>query len=82
MWSYLRNQQSKQTNLLYLEFLSTYALFLVTLLMHTSFDLCRKLLKKNLEHESMLYNSTKLSANWISKEFQIQIISFSKNIKL
>ena len=27
MWSYLRNQRSRQTNLVYLQFLSNYALF-------------------------------------------------------
>ena len=27
MWSYLRNQRSKQTNLVYLQFLSNYVLF-------------------------------------------------------
>ena len=37
--------------------------------------------KKNLEHESILYNSTKLSIDWTSREFQNQEIVFSRKIK-
>ena len=53
-WSYLRSQLSKQTNLVDLQLLSNYALF--------SKNWGRKLLKKNLEYESILYNSTEESA--------------------
>ena len=48
MFSYLRNQRSKQI-------LSNYALF--------SKNWCRKLLKKKLEYENILYNSTELAVD-------------------
>ena len=73
MWSYLRNQRSKQTNLVYLHVISSYAFF--------SKNWCRKLLKKNFEYESILYNSTELSLDWTSRELQNQTILFSKKIK-
>ena len=38
-------------------------------------------LKKNLEYESILYNSTELSVDWTSREFQNQTILFSRKIK-
>ena len=44
----------------------------------------RKLLKKNLEYESILYNSTELSVDLTSREFQNQTILFmlfSRKIK-
>ena len=72
MFSYLRSQQSKQKNLADLQFLLNYALF--------SKNWLRKLLKKPLENESILYNSTELLVAWISKEFQIQTILFSRKI--
>ena len=53
MFSYLRNQRSKQTNLADLQFLLSYARF--------SKNGSRKLLKKIIEYESILYNSTELS---------------------
>ena len=73
MWSYLRKQRLKQTNLGYLQFLSNYALF--------SKNWCIKLLKRILEYENILYNSTELTAGWIYGEFQNQTISFSRKIK-
>ena len=66
MWSYLRNERLKQTYPVYLQFISNYA--------HFSKDWCRKLLKNNLEYESILNNSTELSIDWTSREFQIQTI--------
>ena len=73
MWSYLRNQRLKQANLVYLQFLSNYALL--------SKYWCRKLLEKNLEYESILHNSNELSFGWTSREFQNQTILFSRKIK-
>ena len=67
-WSYLRSQLSKQTNLVDLQLLSNYALF--------SKNWGRKLLKKNLEYESILYNSTELPVDWKSGEFQNETILF------
>ena len=71
MWSYLRNQRSKQTNLVYLQFL-----------MHsfpkTGAEGCQE---KNLEYGRILYNSTELSVDWTSTEFQNQTILFSAKIK-
>ena len=55
-----------------------------------SFELCKnsfpktgakRCLKKNLEYESILYNSTELSVDWTSREFQNQTILFSRKIK-
>ena len=60
MWLCLRNQRSKQSNLVDLQFLLNYALF--------SKNWCRKLLKK--EYESMLYNSIERLVDWTSSEFQ------------
>ena len=37
--------------------------------------------KKNLEYESIFYNSTELSVDWTSREFQIHTILFSRKIK-
>ena len=73
MFSYLLNQRSKQTNLANLQFLLNYALF--------SKNLRRKLLKKNLEYDSILYDSTELSVDWASREFQNQTILFSRKGK-
>ena len=73
MWSYRRSQLSKQRNLVDLQFLLNYALF--------SKNWFRKLLKKNLEYESILHNSTELSVNWASTESQNQNILFSRKIK-
>ena len=41
----------------------------------------KKLLKKNLEYESILYNSTELLVDWTSREFLNQTILFSRKIK-
>ena len=41
---------------------------------------CKKLLKRNLEYESILYNSIELSVGWTSTDFQNQTILFSANI--
>ena len=60
MWSCLRNQRSKETSLVDLQFLSNYELF--------SKNWCRKLLKK--EYESMLYNFIERLVDWTSREFQ------------
>ena len=49
MWLDLRNQPSKQTNLVDLQFLSNDALW------------CRILFKRNLIYESIFYNSTELT---------------------
>ena len=46
MSSYLSNQRPKQTNLVYLPFLSKYGLF--------SKNWCRELLKKNHEYKSII----------------------------
>ena len=72
MCSYLRNQQSKQTNLAYLQFLSNYVLF--------SKNWCKKLLKKHLEYKSILYTSTEISVGWTPREFQNETASFSRKI--
>ena len=73
MFWYLRNQRSKQTNLADSQFLLNYALF--------SKNWCRKLLKKNLKYKRILYNSTELSVDWTSREFQNQSIVFSRKNK-
>ena len=39
------------------------------------------MLKKNLEYESILYNSTELLVDWTSREFLNQTILFSRKIK-
>ena len=71
MWSYLHNQQSK--HLVYLQFLTSYAFF--------SKNWCRKLFRKNLEYENILYNSTELPVDWTCTESQIQTILLPRNIK-
>ena len=38
-------------------------------------------LKKNLEFESILHNSTELSVDWTFREFQNQTILFLEKIK-
>ena len=68
---YVTNDQNKQPA--DLQFLFNCALF--------SKNWCRKMLKKNLEYESTLYNSTQLSVDWTSREFQNQTILFSRKIK-
>ena len=76
MFWYLRNQRSKQGNLADLQFLFNYALF--------SQNWCSKLLKKNVEFESISYNSTEPSVDWTSRGFQNQtilFILFSRKIK-
>ena len=73
-WSHLRNQRSQQINLVYLQFLLNYALF--------PKNWCRKLLKKRLECESILHNSTELSVDWTSRELQNQTILFQKRLSL
>ena len=37
--------------------------------------------KKNLECESILYNSTELSVDWTSRDFQNQSILFARKIR-
>ena len=37
-------------------------------------------LKRNLEYENILYNSTELSVDWTSRRFQNQTILFSRKI--
>ena len=37
--------------------------------------------KKKLEYESILYNSTEVSVDWTTREFQNQTILFSRKIK-
>ena len=76
MFWYLRNQSSKQANLADLQLRLNYAFF--------SQNWCRKLLKKNVEYESILYNSTELSVDWTSRGSQNQTILFillSRKIK-
>ena len=71
---YVTNGQNKQ-NLADLQFLLNYALFCK--------HLCRKLLKKPLEYESILYNSTELSVDsghpWI---FKIKLYYFQERSSL
>ena len=56
-WPHLHNQRSKQTNFVDFQFFSNYALF--------SKKLVPKVVKKrNLDYESVLYNSTELSVDW------------------
>ena len=74
MCSYLRNQWSKQTNLVCLQFLSNYALF--------PKNSCRKLLKKNLEYENILYNSTELSVDGHPDNFKIKLYHFQERLSL
>ena len=62
---YVTNGQNKQT-IYNLRFLLNYALFCK--------NWCRMLLKKNLKYDSILYNSTELSVDWTSREFQNQTI--------
>ena len=69
MWSYQRNQRSKHTNLVYLQFLLNYALF-----PKTGPESCQK---KNLEYESILYNSKELSVDWTSDLFSFDCSKFS-----
>ena len=38
-------------------------------------------LKRNLEFENTLYNSTELSVDWAYREFQNETILFSRKIK-
>ena len=73
MWSYKRNQWSKQTNLADLQFLSNYVLF--------SKNWCGKLLKRKIEYQSILYNSRERPVDWTSREFQDHTILFSSKIK-
>ena len=70
---YVTKGQNKKTNLADLPFLLNYVLF--------SKNWYRKLLKKNLKYKNILYNSTGLSADWTSREFQNQSIVFSRKIK-
>ena len=72
MFWYLRNQRSKQTNLADLQFLLNYPFF---------FPKVVRKGKKNLEYESILYNSTELLDDWTFREFQSQTILFSRKIK-
>ena len=72
-WLYLRNQWLKQTNLVDLQFLSNY-----TPLPKTDAEGCWK---RNLEDESILYNSTELSVDWTTRDFQNQNILFSRKMK-
>ena len=73
MFWYLFNQRSKQTNLADLQFLLNYALF--------SKNLYRKLLKKNLECESISYNSTELSVDSGHPEiFKIKLYYFQESL--
>ena len=62
MWSYLRNQRSKQTDLVYLQFLSNYGFF--------SKNWCKKLSKEDHENRSILYNATELVVDWTYRKFQ------------
>ena len=56
--------------------------FLIFFKLCTLFQkLVQIVVKKNLKYESILYNSTKLSVDLTSTEFQIPIIFFSRNIK-
>ena len=73
MWSYLRNQLSKQTNLVHLQFLSNYGLF--------SKNWCSKLLKKNHEYKNILFNSTERLVAWTSREFQNQTFYFQERLR-
>ena len=41
----------------------------------------QKIVKKNFEYESILYNSNKLSFDWTFREFQNQTILFSRKVK-
>ena len=36
---------------------------------------------KNLQYDSILHNSTELSVDWASREFQNQTVLFSRKIK-
>ena len=79
------------SNMCYLVVILIFLWFLVvtahycSLLLVPTFNMnSRKLLKKNLEYESILYNSTELSVDLTSREFQNQTILFmlfSRKIK-
>ena len=71
MWSYLRNQPSKQTNFVYLQFLSNYALF--------SKNWCRKLLK-NLEYESLFPLNYRLTGH--PENFKIKLYYFQERLNV
>ena len=63
MWSHLRNQWSKQTNFVDLQFFFQLCTF------------CQKLVQKVVKkgasnNESILFNSTELSVHRTSREFQ------------
>ena len=68
--SYLRNQRSKQANLVDLQFLSNCALF--------SKDWCRSLLKKEPRIESILCNSNKRHP----ENFKIKLYCFQEKLSL
>ena len=55
MFWYLHNERSKQTNIADLQFLLNYTLF--------SKIWSKKMLKKTLEYESILYNCTELKVS-------------------
>ena len=67
MFWYLRHQRSKQTNLADLQYILNYPLFFQ--------ELVQKV-KKNLEYESILYNSNDWTIRWLD----IQRISKSNYI--
>ena len=67
MFWYLRHQRSKQTNLADLQYILNYPLFFQKLVQKV---------KKNLEYESILYNSNDWTIRWLD----IQRISKSNYI--
>ena len=73
MWSHLRNQRLKETNLVDLQFLSNYEPF--------SKNWCGKLLKRSLEDESILHDYIELLVDWASRDFENETILFSRKMK-
>ena len=75
MWSYLRNQRSKQTNLVGLQFLSNYALF--------SKKLVQKVVKKGTLNMKVYYIIT-LNDRLIRhpEKFKIKLQDFQERLSL
>ena len=73
MWSCLRIQRLKET-----DFLDLQLSRIMNSLPKTDAE---SYLKRNLEYESILCNSTELSVHWTCREFQNQTILFLRKIK-
>ena len=74
MWSYLRNQRSKQTNLVDLQFLLNYALF--------SKNSCRELLKKTSNMKVYYIIQLNYQLTEYPENFKIKLYYFQERLSL